>query len=155
MHYPTPYGSASTYHSCYPHYHSTGCGSVVPVPYPVYVPCYPGAYYPYSGGDCGTTQTTLPQELNVDATNNIASALIGGTVATALTLEYVPDSGASAPTVKVTVEHGGSTSTWEETAIPQGYHVKSQFLSVEPGDKVTLEVAETMARLRWCEAMCC
>jgi hypothetical protein len=33
--------------------------------------------------------------------------------------------------------------------------MKSGFMSVEPGTKVTLDATETTARLRWCETFCC
>ena len=121
MHYTTPHYSASAYHSCYPYHHSPGCGVVIPMLYPVPVPSYhPASCSTSDWGGSYAAQTMFPQEISVDTTNSLASALIGGTVAAALTLEYLPDSGASTPTVKVTVEHDGSTSTWEETAIPQG-----------------------------------
>lgn len=97
----------------------------------------------------------LPQEVSVDSVTNMKDVMIGGTTHASLTLEYVPDAGATSPSVKVTVAIGGSTSTWQETSMTDGYHVKSKLLSVEPGSKVTLEVTEAMARLRWCETICC
>jgi hypothetical protein len=97
----------------------------------------------------------LPQEVSVDSAAGIKEVLIGGTTNAFLTLEYAPDAGATSPLVKVTVDLDGSTSTWQETSMTDGYHVKSHLLSIEPGAKVTLEVTEAMARLRWCETVCC
>ena len=98
---------------------------------------------------------TLPQEVSVDNATSMKEALIGGTTNASLTLEFATDAGATSPSVKVTVEIGTSSSTWQETSMTDGYHVKSQLLSVEPGAKVTLEVTEAIARLRWCETICC
>lgn len=97
----------------------------------------------------------LPQEVSVDSATGLKEVLIGGTTNASLTLEYSPDAGATSPLVKVTVDLDGSTSTWQETSMTDGYHVKSHLLSIEPGAKVTLEVTEAMARLRWCETVCC
>ena len=77
MHNLPSHCCAPTYHGCYPSYHATGCSSVLPVPYPVYVPCYPGGYYPMWGGYAPSSETTVPQELNADTGNPTASAMIG------------------------------------------------------------------------------
>ena len=56
-----------------------------------------------------------------------------------LSLEYLVDDGAV-----VAVDQGddgpaGSTSTWEETSPATGFQVKSDFMTVQPGTKVTLD----------------
>jgi hypothetical protein len=109
-----------------------------------------------SGGPVGSPLVTVALEATADGTATSKKVLIGGTAAARLTLEYLPDEGASSASVKVTiVSDGGTTLTWEETAITQGYHVKSDFPVVAPGTKVTLEVVQGNARLRWCETICC
>ena len=158
MHHHSPHCCVSTCHHSSPHYHSTGCSTVAPMGYPVLMPMpyYPSAAYSsYGWGGQATHSMTLPQEVSVDSATSMKEALIGGTTNASLTLEFAPDGGATSPSVKVTVEIGGSISTWQETSMTDGYHVKSQLLSVEPGAKVTLEVTEAMARLRWCETICC
>lgn len=134
-----------------PLWHAGGCCSGwYPVPVPVPVPSV--------GGHGGTASAGLLVALEAvaDSTATTKKVFIGGTTPVRLTLEYLPDEGATAPSVGLTVAEGGSsTSTWKETAITPGYHVKSEWVSVAPGSLVTLEVAETSARLRWCESVCC
>ena len=121
-------------------------------------PCYP-AVPPYAGGCgcpscCGTTMVS-PYELAVASGGASAQVYVGGTTPVHLSLEYVVDDGASSPSIKVTTESAGSSSTWEETSPPAGYQVKSDFLNLQPGAKVTLDATEAAARLRWCETFCC
>lgn len=92
----------------------------------------------------------------MDASSPLKELFIGGICDVKLTLEYMPASGASSPKVTVTITApDGSTSTWQEDPIASGYHVKSDFSTVAPGSKIELEVAEAMARLRWCEVVKC
>ncbi len=151
-----------TMHGCIgPMYHgwvgppySGCCGSLVsfypvPMPYPV----LPGSGYP---GGAASSPVTVALEASVDSTATSQKVLIGGTTAVCLTLEYLPDEAATAASVKVTiVSEGSTTSTWEESTIAPGYHVKSDFPAVAPGTKVTLEIIQASARLRWCETLCC
>ena len=51
------------------------------------------------------------------------------------------------------INDAGPTSTWEETAMTDEYHVKSDFPKVSPGAKATLETTEALARLRWFEVV--
>ena len=119
------------------------CGAVMPVP---------GC----SGWAGGSPALVVALEASADSAASSKKVFIGGTTAVRLTLEYMPDDGATAPSVTVTVvSDGSSTSTWGESSIAPGYHVKSGFILVEPGSKVTLEVAEASARLRWCETVYC
>jgi hypothetical protein len=103
---------------------------------------------------CGTTMVS-PYELAIASGGASAQAFVGGATPVRLSLEYVIDDSASSPSIKVTTVSGGSTSTWEETAPPSGYQVKSDFLNLQPGAKVTLDATEAAARLRWCETFCC
>jgi hypothetical protein len=98
---------------------------------------------------------TVPHELAVEPTTSPQQALIGGRCDVRLSLEYLVEAGAGSPEVKVTITSDGTTSTWSDTGIAQGYHVKEDFLSVKPGGKVTIEVTDAVARLRWCEVICC
>jgi len=104
--------------------------------------------------DCGQAMVS-PYELAVASGGASAQAFVGGTTQVRLSLEYVVDDGASSPSIKVTTVSAGSTSTWEETAPPSGYQVKSDFINLQPGAKVTLDATEAAARLRWCETFCC
>ena len=97
----------------------------------------------------------LPQEALVDASSSPKELFVGGTCDAKLTLEYMPATGATAPSVRVTIAGSDGTSTWEETAIPDEYNVKNDFSTVAPGAKITLEVTEAIARLRWCEVVEC
>src|SRR5690242_12112656 len=115
---------------------------------------HPYAPYAYGGGcqpcPCGTPMLS-PYELAVASGGAPGQAFVGGAQPSRLSLEYIVDDGAAAPAIKVTTVSAGSSSTWEETAPATGYQVKSDFLTVDPGTKVTLDVTETTARLRWCE----
>ena len=98
---------------------------------------------------------TVPHELAVDAATPSQETFIGGKGDVHLTLEYLVDAGAPAPKVTLTFTSGGSTSTWTDSGIAEGYHVKDSFMAVQPGTKVTIEVTDAAARLRWCETICC
>ena len=62
---------------------------------------------------------------------------------------------AASPTVKVTTAAAGSSATWSDDAPAEGYTVRQAVLSAAPGTKVTLAVNNAIARLRWCELVCC
>ena len=121
---------------------------------------YPCGHYPgYAGCGCpicrcGTAMVT-PYEISVASGGSPAMALVGGATSVRLSLEYLVDDGASSPSIKVTTVSSGSTSTWEETTPATGYQFKSDFITIQPGSKVTLDATETTARLRWCETFCC
>lgn len=97
----------------------------------------------------------LPQELSVVKGGAAQEAVVGGREPVHLSLEYLVEAGAAAPAVTLTITSNGSTTTWSETAIAQGYHVKDDLPPVEPGGKLKLEVTDASARLRWVEAVCC
>ena len=97
----------------------------------------------------------IPYELSVASGGPSAQALVGGLTTVHLSLEYVVDSGATAPAITVSTASDGTTSSWEETTPASGYHVKRHFLNIQPGTTVTVTATETAARLRWCETFCC
>ena len=72
-----------------------------------------------------------------------------------LSLEYVVDDGATTPSVSVATAAGGKYLELEETTPGAGYQVKRDFMTIQPGTKVTIDATETAARLRWCETFCC
>jgi hypothetical protein len=98
---------------------------------------------------------TVPAERAVDPGNSPQDVVVGGRGTVHLSLEYLVESGAAAPEVKVTITSGGTTSTWTDTGIAPGYYHKHDFMSVEPGAKLTIEVTDAFARVRWCESICC
>jgi hypothetical protein len=99
--------------------------------------------------------TTMVRELEVDAETTSREALVGGISEPRMTLEYLIEEGVEAPSVSVTVSGSGQTLEWTATDTAAGYHVYDQFGAVKPGSKVTLEASGALARLRWCEAVCC
>lgn len=99
------------------------------------------------------TQVLFPEEAMVSAANSPKELFIGGACEVRLTLEYMPIPEAAAPAVQVAITDAGSTSTWSETAISEGYHTKNDFSTVKPGARVTVTVTDSVARLRWCEVL--
>jgi hypothetical protein len=97
----------------------------------------------------------VAHEIDADSTTPSQNGLVGGTRQASLSLEYLVDAGASSPSVKVTTASGGSSATWSDDAPATGYTVRQGVLTVSPGTKVTLAVTDAMARLRWCETICC
>jgi hypothetical protein len=99
--------------------------------------------------------TTMVREIEVDAETPSKDAFVGGHSEARLTLEYLIEDGAEAPSVSVTVSSAGQTLNWTASDTGVGYHVYDQFGAVKPGSKVTLEASGALARLRWCETLCC
>ena len=116
-----------------------------------YVPVF-CAQAPAPGG-CRTPMS-VPHELLGDPAG-AEEAFIGGKTDVHLCLEYLVETDAPAPEVKLTLTSGGTTTTWSDTGIAVGYHVKEDFMSLKPGATVVLEVKDAAARLRWCETICC
>jgi hypothetical protein len=105
---------------------------------------------------CGTPYPQrVPHELSVDAESSPRQVLVGGKCDVHLSLEYLADEGDAAPSIEVRVIVDGTTSTWSESPIPSGYQVRDDFLTVKPGSRVEVTVTQAMARLRWCETICC
>ena len=104
---------------------------------------------------CGDT-VTVPRDLSADATTTTATGLVGGSQPASLSVEYLVDSGASSPSVKITLAApDGTTSDWSDTAPAAGYHVQEALITAKPGTKLTLAVNNVTARVRWCERVCC
>jgi hypothetical protein len=116
------------------------------------MPIMPMPAYPHHGWQAGAL--IVPEEAVVDTTTPSKTVVIGGTTPVRLSLEYLPDDGATSASVKVTSTVDGTATTWQETPIAAGYHVKTDFAPLLPGSKVTIDVAQAMARVRWCETVC-
>lgn len=146
----------ASHNPCVHHYPCDPCGGWAP-PYCGSVVALVPIFYPLVLPPCTHTgyPMTVAHELEADAASSPQEALIGGRCDVHLSLEYLVETGATAPEVKLTVTEDGATSTWSDTGIAEGYHVKEDFMSVEPGARVTLEVTDATARLRWCETICC
>ena len=97
----------------------------------------------------------IAREIDADTTTPSQDGLVGGSRQVFLSLEYLVDAGAVSPTVKVTTAADGSSATWSDDAPVQGYTVRQAVLSAAPGTKLTLAVNNVVARLRWCETVCC
>lgn len=150
MHYPLTQCHPVPYNPCVRHYCCDPYGWTAPVVY--YVPI---VYAPAPTIGAGSYPMTIPRELTADPTTTSAETIIGGRPDVHLSLEYLVEAGAAAPQVTVTITSDGMTSTWTDTGIAPGYHVKESFTSAKPGSKVKLEVVDALARLRWCETICC
>lgn len=117
----------------------------------IYVPvCLP---IPCAPDPCALPMT-VPFELLVTGTTT-QEALIGGSAIVHPTLEYLVKEGAAAPQVTVTITADGATTTWSESGIDVGYHVKTDFAGISPGAVVQVDTVDVTARLRWCERLCC
>ncbi len=103
----------------------------------------------------GFAGALLVREVDADTTTTSSDGLVGGARPVFLSLEYLVDAGASSPSVTVTTADGSSSATWSDATPPTGYTVRQAVLSAAPGTKVTLAVNNAMARLRWCELVCC
>ena len=97
----------------------------------------------------------LAREIEVDTATPSRDGLVGGARPVFLSLEYLVDAGAASPTVKIATAAGGSSATWTDDAPAEGYTVRQAVLSAAPGTKVTVAVNNAIARLRWCELVCC
>jgi hypothetical protein len=135
------------YHSC------CSCGQYAqPAPVPWWLYCQ-GWQQPWSwhepehfhgGGH-------IAKELTADSSTTSATAVAGGAEPAHLFLEYEADSGASSPSVTVTITDSSETAVWTLTGFPSGFHVKRGFARVQPGAQLKLQVASTTAHLRWFE----
>ena len=125
----------------------TGYSGCCPPP-----PC--GFYYVAMMPGC-CDAVVVPQDIAVDSAKPSKDGLVGGTAQASLSLEYLVDAGAASPSVKLTTVTDGVSSTWSDAAPPTGYTVQHAVLSVNPGTKLTLAVNNAIARVRWCETLCC
>jgi len=103
----------------------------------------------------GSAEQMVVEEIDADATTPTRSALVGGRGESRLTVEYSVASGATSPSVTVTIVADGKTTTWTDTSIAAGYHVYDGLGAVHAGATVTLTVTNATARVRWCERICC
>ena len=117
----------------------------VPMPY-----CQPVMLVPFPWVQ------TVVHEIDADTTTTTAQAFVGGTAPARLTVEYIGEEGGeTAGSVTVTVTTDSQTATWSDSSIAAGYHVNDQLPAAKPGSKLVLEVTGAVARLRWCETICC
>jgi len=93
-------------------------------------------------------------ELEVDSTSTSATAFTGSGGAGNVSVEYLVDPGAASPAVTVNMVSSGSSTTWTATSVTPGFHAH-HFGSLPQGVKLTLSATNVMARLRWCEPVCC
>jgi hypothetical protein len=93
-------------------------------------------------------------ELEVDSTSTSAAAFTGEGGASGASVEYLVDQGAAAPAVTVDIAERGTSTTWTATSITPGFHAH-RFGPLPRGAKLTLTATDAMARLRWCEPVCC
>jgi len=93
----------------------------------------------------------LPKEIQADPTTTSADAIIGGSVKVQAYVEYISAGGEGTPEVKVTTTVLGVVSTWDDSAITDGYHVKSDLALLPPGSKLHIEATNTVLRVRWIE----
>ena len=111
--------------------------------------CDPCGSWPQWGG-----AFLLISDLEADPSNTTASAFAGAHGGGNAVVEYLVDSGATSPSVEVSIVSGGSTTDWKDAAPAAGFHTHP-LGQLAPGAKVTLTVAAAMARVRWCETVCC
>lgn len=162
-HYVSRYGYGHS-PGGYWNYHYPHGGYLVPY----YIYCQPVPYCAmcqrlYHQCECSLTTTIItPQDvLVVDdpvSSPTTEEIFIGGLSDAKLTLEYRANTAPPPATSKVEVsisDLNGTVTSWQETPIPDGYNVKSDFPSVAPGSMISITVTEGTARLRWCEVLEC
>ena len=132
-------------HCCCPH-------SVHPqLPAAAWWPWYAGWQPAFHFPEPESYSPPIPKELGVDDTTTSANAMVGGVEPAHLSLEYEADSGASSPSITVTITDSSGTAAWNLTNLPTGFQVKPEFARVEPGAQLKLEGSKVTARLRWFE----
>jgi hypothetical protein len=122
-----------------------------PAPQPWFWPQPPAAYGPPPAPPPPTPLVVLPKELQADPTTATADALIGGSIKVQAYVEYISAGGSGTPDVKVTTTVLGVASTWEDSAISEGYHVKCDLALLPPGSKLHIEATNAVLRVRWVE----
>jgi len=100
------------------------------------------------------TGFVLVNEVEADPTSPGAASFAGAGGGFGAIVEYLVDAGAAAPAVEVAITSGGSTDDWKDSAIAPGFHIH-HLGHLPPGAKITLTATEAMARVRWCETICC
>lgn len=99
--------------------------------------------------------TVVVCEIAVDSTTPSKDAMVGSLHPVRLSVEYLVETGATSPSVTVTTSTGTISATWSDSAPPVGYTVQQAILNAASGTKVTLAASNAIARLRWCETVCC
>jgi hypothetical protein len=105
-------------------------------------------------GPAGPLPYLLVCELEVDADSPSATAFTGGQGAWNATVEYLVDQGVSDPAVEVTIQSNGATTDWKDSGIAPGFHSKT-LGPLAAGAKISLTATNSLARVRWCEPVCC
>jgi hypothetical protein len=113
-----------------------------------------GAHWGDPCASWGASPFVLVHELEADPSSAAASTFAGAHGGRNAVVEYLVDTGASGPSIEVTVVSDGMTDNWTDSAPASGFHVH-HLGHLSPGAKVTLTVAAAMARVRWCEAIWC
>lgn len=93
-------------------------------------------------------------ELEVDSTSTSAAAFTGAGGASGASVEYLIDHGAAAPAVTVEIADRATNTTWTAATVTPGFHAH-RLGPLPQGAKLTLSATDAMARLRWCEPVCC
>lgn len=132
-------------------WHSVGCHAwhgpfyIAFVP----VPCVPA--------DCKPAchEMIVPREIETDAAGSPKQGFVGGHGNVHLTLEYLVNEDAASPSIQIELLSGGTTQSWSATDLEEGYHAEEAFLAADAGTRITLTVTDAVARLRWCERICC
>jgi hypothetical protein len=116
-----------------------------------HMPAGPVWYWPQNFGQYSHWCSLSPKELSATTPAPSATATIGGVENAFLSLEYLKDSGAAAPSVKVTITDPSGVGDWNITTIPDGFQTKVDFASAVPGATVKLDVTGCTAQLKWFE----
>ena len=110
-----------------------------------------------------TIEGTLPGQYQTVDVAGTGQAIIGGGCCVQLSVEYMPADPvaaadpSTAPQCAVTVEvvdSEGCTLLWRKV-FQEGYHVKDSIITTYPGARLTVRVANAVARVRWCEVFSC
>jgi hypothetical protein len=96
---------------------------------------------------------TMPFLETIDPTTSPKEFIVGGSSSTAITLEYMPTDGATTPSIMMKTTGSGATIAWTDSAVTAGYHLLPDVYTVQPGTKITIEVKEVVARIRWWETI--
>lgn len=153
-----------SYEGCSPHHPHMYPGAFLPYfcswpPYYAVDPAYPDmlcrrCHHPPHACRCGREgRQSIPVEMAADTAAPKREAVAGGARKVRLTLEYTGTGVSPAPSIKISLSEPSGTSEWNITSIPEGYQVKEDFTSAAPGAKITLEVVNCTARLRWFEEL--
>jgi len=140
-----------SYHGFAPHHCCCSHGMYVQPPSTAWWPWYAGWQPAWQIPEHEHYHPSIPKELDVDDTTTSASAMVGGVEAAHLSLEYEADSGASSPSITVTITDSSGTAAWNLTNLPAGFQVKREFARVDPGAQLKVQGTQVTAHLRWFE----